>query len=371
MPYSHFITRGYNNWTNGLYGYSWDMMVHSRSHQHVKITYKDGKTGDVGYLNPGVFTQSRRWKDHGDMLKQYATCLNELLPRYNITDPEIYFDIWVSINERFQQRIFDPRVDIVKADWSPFKPNSWLMPLLVDLSPWRTKFQEIEGSLDNQTEIVFIADFPGLHLENFVSEDLGNTSIHVLQGQVNVEVVAEKKNYTLQPGEQTKVPAGDYHKVYTVSEGPSCYMYVYVNTTEAALQENFTKLLELQERVRNGTETEPLPPELQPLMAAEDDEINATDPIVQLFLKRQRRMKEVKKRREAGTLERLERFAVKKYYTIRRGFLMTAIAMRNLVVGLPPLEQLTREVTYANMKAPLGDGKEDERLKDEVGHGEL
>lgn len=30
------------------------MMVHSRTHQHVKITYKDGKTGDVGYLNPGV-----------------------------------------------------------------------------------------------------------------------------------------------------------------------------------------------------------------------------------------------------------------------------------------------------------------------------
>lgn len=52
-------------------------------------------------------------------------------------------------------------MDIVKADWSPFQPNTWLMPLLVDLSPWRTKFQEIEGSLDNQTEIVFIADFPG------------------------------------------------------------------------------------------------------------------------------------------------------------------------------------------------------------------
>ena len=38
------------------------------------------------------------------MLKQYATCLSQLLPRYNITEPEIYFDIWVSINERFQQR---------------------------------------------------------------------------------------------------------------------------------------------------------------------------------------------------------------------------------------------------------------------------
>uniref|UniRef100_A0A8C5H6I0 Vitamin K-dependent gamma-carboxylase n=1 Tax=Gouania willdenowi TaxID=441366 RepID=A0A8C5H6I0_GOUWI len=374
LPYSHFITQGYNNWTNGLYGYSWDMMVHSRSHQHVKITYKDGKTGAIGYLNPGVFTHSRRWKDHGDMLKQYASCLSHLLPRYNVTDPEIYFDIWVSINERFQQRIFDPRVDIVKADWSPFRPNPWLMPLLVDLSPWRTKFQEIEGSLDNQTEIVFIADFPGLHLENFVSEDLGNTSIQVLQGQVNVEIVEEKKNYTLQTSETMKVPAGAYHKVYTVSEDPSCYMYVYVNTTEAALLENFTKLFELQERVRNGTETEPLPPELQPLIAPNDDdeaEVNATDPIVRLFLKRQRRMKEVKKRREAGLLERLERFAGKKYYTIRRGFLMTAIAMRNLAVGLPPLEQLTREVEFANMKGPQDEGNQKDLLKEEVGHGEL
>uniref|UniRef100_A0AAZ3NQJ2 Vitamin K-dependent gamma-carboxylase lumenal domain-containing protein n=1 Tax=Oncorhynchus tshawytscha TaxID=74940 RepID=A0AAZ3NQJ2_ONCTS len=158
-----FLTSGYNNWTNGLYGYSWNMTVHSRSHQHVKITYQDGKTGEVGYLNPGVFTPSRRWKDHGDMLKQYATCLSRHLPHYNISDPEI-FDNWVSINERFQQRIFDPRVNIVKADWSPLHPNPWLTPLLVDLSPWRTKFQEIEDS--GQPDRVFIADFPGLHLDN-------------------------------------------------------------------------------------------------------------------------------------------------------------------------------------------------------------
>lgn len=52
---------------------------------------------------------------------------------------------------------------------------------------------------------------------------------------------------------------------------------------------------------------------------SEGAEVNATDPIVQLFLKRQRRLKEVKKRREAGLLERMERFTVKKYYTIRRG----------------------------------------------------
>jgi hypothetical protein len=37
------------------------------------------------------------------------------------------------------------------------------------------------------------------------------------------------------------------------AEEPSCYMYIYGNSTEAALQRNFTKLFELQERVRNGT----------------------------------------------------------------------------------------------------------------------
>lgn len=84
----------------------------------------------------------------------------------------MFFDSYKMINQDFIKgtnmslflscRIFDPRVDIVKADWSPFRPNSWLMPLLVDFSPWRTKFEEIEGSLDNQTEVVFIADFPGM-----------------------------------------------------------------------------------------------------------------------------------------------------------------------------------------------------------------
>ncbi len=45
----------------------------------------------------------------------------------------------------------------------------------------------------------------GLYLENFVSEDLGNTSVQVLEGLVNVEIVDEKKNYSLQPGEMMQV----------------------------------------------------------------------------------------------------------------------------------------------------------------------
>lgn len=59
-------------------------------------------------------------------------------------------------------RLFDPRVDIVQAVWSPFQRTPWVQPLLMDLSPWRTKLQDIKNSLDNHTEVVFIADFPGM-----------------------------------------------------------------------------------------------------------------------------------------------------------------------------------------------------------------
>lgn len=50
---------------------------------------------------------------------------------------------------------------------------------------------------------------------------------------------------------------------------------------------------------------------------------------------------------------------------------MTAIAMRNLVFGLPPVEQLTREVAYANVKGPQTEDNQDETLKNEAGHSEL
>lgn len=50
-----------------------------------------------------------------------------------------------------------------------------------------------------------------------------------------------------------QLPAGQYHKVHTVSPEPSCYMYLYVNTTALELEQNLTRLRELRERVRNGT----------------------------------------------------------------------------------------------------------------------
>ena len=66
------------------------------------------------------------------------------------------------------------------------------------------------------------------------------------------------------------------------------------------------------------TETEPLPPELRPIMGEPPPPGTALDPLVAAFLRRQRRMEEVGQRRMAGTAQRLQRFLRRKYHLFRR-----------------------------------------------------
>lgn len=87
-------------------------------------------------------------------------------------DVELRFDIWRSMNSRFNQRQIDPRVDLLSPDlkWSPWENTPWLLPLLTNLSDWRTRMNEIEQQLEknNQNALVtFVADFPGIFLPIF------------------------------------------------------------------------------------------------------------------------------------------------------------------------------------------------------------
>eukprot|EP00947_MAST-08B_sp_MAST-8B-sp1_P000029 g29.t1 len=114
-----FLTAGYNAWTLGLYGYSWDMMVHSFHYQHSKIEVKPqggGGNAESLFLRPDVFVKdspSKRWLYHPDMQKQFALCARRNVDvMADVRNASIYLDVWVSMNDRFQQRLVDPRIDI-------------------------------------------------------------------------------------------------------------------------------------------------------------------------------------------------------------------------------------------------------------------
>ena len=60
--------------------------------------------------------------------------------------------------------MYDPNVDLLRADWSPFHETAWVMPLLTELSGWREKYNEILQDIyrdRNDTGAHFMADFPG------------------------------------------------------------------------------------------------------------------------------------------------------------------------------------------------------------------
>jgi len=54
--------------------------------------------------------------------------------------------------------------------------------------------------------------------------------LFIFLGQVKVEF--NNTNHTVNVGDEINVPSNDTHLVYTVSDTPSCWMYIYMNTTE-------------------------------------------------------------------------------------------------------------------------------------------
>nr|XP_023023927.1 vitamin K-dependent gamma-carboxylase [Leptinotarsa decemlineata] len=256
LPYSHFITKGYNNWTNGLYGYSWDMMVHSWDTILVVVKVIDNDTDREHFIDAGAWTHNDRWSKHADMGVQYAQCLKKNLiagfegkshlghstaisSKFTSDNISIYLDVWCSLNKRFQQRMFDPNYDLLKANWSPFQPVEWLLPVLWQYSDFRKKMDEISKevhSWSNDSDVLFIADFPGLFLENFINEDFDNVTLTIMEGEVVYEV--EIKNslqsvgVKLSRGQSTSVEVGIFHKIHTISKTPSCYMYTFTRTSK-------------------------------------------------------------------------------------------------------------------------------------------
>lgn len=122
----------------------------------------------------------------------------------------------------------------MKAAWSPFEQTKWMKPLLVELSSWRSTLKQIRSinyESNNATDIVFVADFPGLSLENYIAPEI-RANVTVLQGQVIVEKMeGVRENITLSTNDTLTLDSDATHVIHTVTENPSCYMYVYYNTS--------------------------------------------------------------------------------------------------------------------------------------------
>lgn len=230
-------------------------MVHAWDTVLVVIKVRDNGTGLTRYLDPLTFTDSDRWTKHADQALQYAQCINrnllndldekavnaDLASHLSSGNISIFFDVWCSMNGRFQQRMFDPNVDILQADWSPFVRTPWVLPLLTYLTPMRSQITEIAKNVlgwSNYSDVMFVADYPKMKLENFITTDLENVTLKVLRGQIEFQERDFDKRKTLNVGEEVAVKSGTFHYVTTIGSEASCYMYTFVNKTMRLLETN-------------------------------------------------------------------------------------------------------------------------------------
>lgn len=243
----------YFTFSSGLYGYSWNMMINSWQPILTSIKVVDNVTNQTMYMDPNAFTENNRWSRYADMAQQYAHCIHRNLANdlkrsatssdrqqnLSIQNLSIYLDVWCSMNSRFQQRVFDPRVDILHAPWSPWRDTDWVLPLLTELTDQRPHLMTISEHVfgwSNYSDVLFIADFPGLSLDNYVAKSADNVSLTVLDGAVIVSYASEHQSINHSPvvlhkGQSTAIRRETFHNILVVSDTPATYMYTYTNGT--------------------------------------------------------------------------------------------------------------------------------------------
>lgn len=75
-------------------------------------------------------------------------------------------------------------------------------------------------------------------MENYITDDMANVTLSVIEGTVTYESELNDKVIKLTKGDYVKVPADVFHKITTISSTPSCFMYTYLNQTVAKLTDD-------------------------------------------------------------------------------------------------------------------------------------
>ena len=92
------------------------------------------------------------------------------------------------------------------------------MPLLTNYSSWRVNLKEIQKQVhgwSNHSEVLFVADFPGMHLENYIEMEFTNVTVTVLEGTITLE--QGNNNNTLAKGGENGSTIFHPHKIFFLS----------------------------------------------------------------------------------------------------------------------------------------------------------
>jgi len=135
MPWRHLAYPGDVLWTEEGMRWSWKVMVRQKNGD---VMYRV-KTGDrVVEVSPRRYLssdQEREMSPQPDLILQLAHHIAEEHTQNSIR-PEVYADVWVSLNGRRRARLIDPTVDLARVDDRVWPPATWILPA-PDSPPFR------------------------------------------------------------------------------------------------------------------------------------------------------------------------------------------------------------------------------------------
>ena len=129
LPLRHWYFKGDVNWTEEGHRLSWHMMLRVKSGV-VGLSITDNESGKrmrvnlEEHLSP---KQQRVIATRPDMLWQFVQYLKQHYKEEGMGNISIYANGWVSLNGAPAKPLYDPKFDLVKAEWNAFKENKWVL----------------------------------------------------------------------------------------------------------------------------------------------------------------------------------------------------------------------------------------------------
>jgi hypothetical protein len=129
LPFRYLLYPGSLFWTEQGYRFSWRVMLMEKA-GHATFRVRDPRTGQESEVNNRhhlTANQEKMMATQPDMLLQYAHYLDASYREQGIPDPEVYADVYVTLNGRGSRRYIDPKRDLSKVSES-FAHKDWILP---------------------------------------------------------------------------------------------------------------------------------------------------------------------------------------------------------------------------------------------------
>jgi vitamin K-dependent gamma-carboxylase len=130
LPARQFAYPGNVYWTEQGFRFSWNVMLMEKSGT-AEFRVVDPATGRRWTIEPGDYLtryQTKMMSTQPDMILDFAHIVARDFRVRGVSAPEVYADVFASLNGRPNARLVDPNVDLAR-EHDGFAPKRWILPL--------------------------------------------------------------------------------------------------------------------------------------------------------------------------------------------------------------------------------------------------